>query len=143
MSDASDVRAWRARAEALEAENETLRYRLAEAMSIFESKCKTPAEWGLTSQQARIFAALLSSEIATHQQIRSAAFFGAEETEWARQHIACQVTRMRAKLKPFGMEIHPVYERGYRMTGAKKIRVGAESADALDPRLGAVAWLPR
>lgn len=126
MSVASFIRPREAaRIEALEAENALLRARVVEAERLaFAGDWTAPAEWGLTAAQERIFGLLLSRERATKAQMASASWSLRPDCDVPDpKTIDVQLSLMRRKLKPFGIEIRTLWGRGYALDAGERARL--------------------
>lgn len=125
------------RVQELEADRDEWREKCHALEFMFQSKCITPMAWGLTAQQARIFAVLLSNHIATHDQILTAMNYGGKNTVARETSLNTQMHHLREKLRPFSITITSVFGVGYSMNGAVKSPIPSDTPSALnDPRFG-------
>lgn len=106
------------RIEALEADNDRLRERIAELEAAFGMDVLPPIEWRLTMSEARVFGVILKRELASKEAIM-VALYGFEER--ADPKIAdVFVCKIRGKLKPFGVQIRTRWGHGYFMDPADR-----------------------
>lgn len=112
-----------ARLEALQAENERLREQLTALEAAFGLDLLTPIEWRLTGQECRLFGALMGRPLLTKDAAMAALYRdrGAEEPEI--KIVDVFVCTMRAKLKPFEIEVATRWGEGYFLTPATKAAV--------------------
>ena len=108
------------RIQALEQQNFELSEKLLALESVFEQKCQTPSEWGLSSSQKKVFAALMGRGIVSKDQIYSALYYDSAELDRNPSIVQVFVFHLRAKLEPYGIKIATVGKQGYRMTGTVK-----------------------
>ena len=97
-----------------------LREKLSALESVFEQRCATPVEWGLSPYQKRLFGALLANRIATRDQLIQAITWDRGDCDVDLETIQVLLSRMRSKLAPHGVKITSIYGVGYSMSGAMK-----------------------
>lgn len=111
----------RQRIEALEAENDDLRERLAQMEArVFGIGWRPPMEFMLTSKEGAIVATLLAHpEGCSKPQLLDALYAhlpNADEPEI--KIIDVFICKARKKLKPYGLEIETMWGAGYRFAAA-------------------------
>ncbi|MCV9940937.1 helix-turn-helix domain-containing protein [Boseaceae bacterium BT-24-1] len=115
-----------ARLEAVLAENERLRDRIAALEDAFGMNVEAPVFLGLTASEARLFGALMKRDTLTKGQIMSALYVGRMDGEEAEIKIVdVFVCKIRKKLKPYGLTIETLWGQGYRISPAMKTRAAA------------------
>ncbi len=105
------------RLEVVEQENLLLRERIAALESILMDCARPEMEWGLTSQEVRVFGVLVNRELATKDAIMAGLYSdrAGEEGEVEPKIVDVFVCKIRKKLKPFGVEIRTVWGQGYTL----------------------------
>ena len=104
-----------ARLEAVEAENEMLRDKIAYLEEMLGWRSPAPIAFGFTGMEAKVFGVLMKRDLATKEAI-SAALYADRPNEVAEIKIVdVFVCKMRRKLRPFQIEIDTVWGQGYRM----------------------------
>lgn len=79
------------------------------------------SEWGLSSQERRIFSVLFKNSITTHDQLFTAAFYGRDEPEFPEFSLRPIIAKMRKKLSLSGFKIKPLYGIGYSLEKPSKV----------------------
>ena len=110
-----------ARLEAVLEENERLRDRVAflEA-SLLGDSFLAPAEWRLTTSEARVLACLLARTFCTKDTLMAALYRDDGRDEPEIKIVDVFICKVRKKLKPFGVFIDTVWGQGYRLDEANK-----------------------
>jgi two-component system cell cycle response regulator CtrA len=115
------------------AENQRLRDELAPPGYV-------PAVFGLTPTDERAFKALLSRDQWTKEALLASIYLEhAEQDIPDIKIIDVSICKLRAKLKPFGLDIETFWGRGYRMTPATRARATILIDRALNDE-AAAAW---
>lgn len=118
-----------ARVEALEAENERLRARIAELEGALVHEFATPAGWGLTGSEARLLGALTTRELLTKEAAMTVLYPNVDADGGPQPKIVdVFICKMRKKLEPVGVCIETVWGRGYRLGAASKAIVAGATA---------------
>ena len=108
------------RISALEAENDTLRERLRVLESEFcGAEWLAPAEFALTPSEARILAVLIFRDWATKEQLFAAQPRPDPDAAPNIKIVDVWICKIRAKLKPYGIEILTMHGRGYKIEDAE------------------------
>lgn len=109
---------WKLRAEALEQENEMLRERIGEFEALLKVEWQPPLELALTPSEVQILRLLVAREdIVTRQQIMTFFYALRPDVEQPEEKIVdVYVCKVRAKLRPFGLNVETVWGRGYRLS---------------------------
>lgn len=108
----------------LAARNEELEAEVANLRSLlFDAPVDIAPEIGLTSHERAILLALLAHERVVSREVlyeatRQAPHAKGESTDPV--VVSVRMCTMRAKLKPFGIEIETVWGRGYRLPEASR-----------------------
>lgn len=90
------------------------RIRLLEE-ALAPSSIPIPAEWTLTSSEARVFAHLTTREMATKSSIMVALYSDKVDDEAAIKIVDVFVCKLRKKLKVFDIHIETVWGQGYSL----------------------------
>lgn len=97
-------------------ENAILRERVRQLEDALASSSITvPLEWGLTSTEARLFAHLVTRDVATKESIMTALYSDRPDDDPEKKIVDVFVCKIRAKVKPFGVEIATVWGKGYAL----------------------------
>lgn len=99
---------------------EHLRARIAYLEMIVFDREDLPTEWKLTQDQSVIFNLIYAREWVPTAKLVAAVYMFKDEPRRPSETIRCQVSNMRNKLKPFGVEIIGIGWRGYHMPPASK-----------------------
>lgn len=111
----------RAEVETLREENTQLRHELGAGDNLeFRAKCK--AILGLRPAAAQLLHIVCKGK-AQSQSALMLAYAGHKYESPAYPVIRVQMNIIRRALKPHGVEIHPVYGKGFRMTPENRLRV--------------------
>lgn len=105
----SDPIAMQKQIDDLEFENAELR------KALVPPTAQIPLEWGLTPHEVEIVAAMAAREFLGKEQIRTVLYAGipqGEERHWKNADV--YIFKIRAKLKPFGVEIRTIWARGWQ-----------------------------
>lgn len=120
------------RLEVVEQENLLLRERIAVLEAVLMESAKPAIEWGLTSQEARVFGVLVNRELATKDAIMLGLYSGraGDDGEVEPKIVDVFVCKIRKKLKPFGVEIRTVWGQGYALDPATRAsyRISSKAA---------------
>lgn len=115
-----------ARLEAVEAENDLLREKIARLESLLGMRMVSPIEFGLTGSEARVFGVLMNRDLATRDAMMTALYANkADDDEAEIKIVDVFVCKMRKKLKPFGIQIGIQWGQGYYLTPVMKDKVRA------------------
>ncbi|MDE2577925.1 MAG: helix-turn-helix domain-containing protein [Hyphomicrobiales bacterium] len=119
-----------ARLEVVENENEILRERIRQLEhALFTSEISIPFEWKLTASEYRVFAFLLTKQVATKEALMSAMYtFRPDSEEPDAKIIDVFICKMRKKLKPFDVEIRTHWGSGYSVDDATRAKFGKRSS---------------
>lgn len=120
------------RIEALLEERERLLGRIDQLEAALGLGFLTPLEWRLTGAQMRLFGCLMARELMTKEAGMAAMYrdrVGSDD-EPDIKIIDVQVCKMRAALKPFGIEILTRWGQGYYLTPETKAHVSGLMAPA-------------
>lgn len=113
------------RTEAYEERCAWLEERVAQLESALGMDFLTPVEWQLTAQMMRLFGCMMARELMTGPAAMAALYrdrLGADD-EPDPKIVDVQICKMRARLKPFGIEIVTRWGLGYFLTPATKAQV--------------------
>lgn len=97
----------------LREENEALREQIAYLQAALMGPEELPLEWGLTKTEQRIVRVCLTRDIATKEAIATALYWDKDEPEDAISNIRVHLSKIRRKLKPFGIEIKTSWGNGF------------------------------
>lgn len=107
----------------LRAENETLRERVRQLESLLlPEDIAIPLEWGLVNAERRIFAALTTREI-VNKDLLYEALYGDRldlDHEIDVNVVESHMSKLRKKVRPFGVEISGERFVGYRLRDRHK-----------------------
>lgn len=112
-----------ARLEAVEAENDLLRARIAQLEGLLGFTITAPISFRLTPCEASVFGALMKRELMTKETAMAAIYRDLGRDEAEIKIVDVFVCKMRKKLKAFDIVIETVWGQGYRMTPSVKDRV--------------------
>lgn len=97
-------------------EIETLRERIRQLEQVLvPDTINVPVEWRLTSSEARLFAFLTTRDVASKSAIMQALYSDRPDEDPEPKIIDVFVCKLRAKVKPFGVNIETVWGRGYSL----------------------------
>lgn len=109
---------------ALEAENDELRATIRDMEQAFGFHNEVPIMFGLTQSESKVFSLLIERDMANRDQLLSALMHGrGADAEPHRKIVDVYLCKIRAKLKPFGIEITSVWGRGYMIDAANKAKI--------------------
>lgn len=120
------------RTEALQERCDWLEERVAQLEAALGLGFLTPVEWRLTAAMMRLFGCLMARELMTKDAAMAAMYrdrLGADE-EPDIKIVDVQICKMRALLKPFGIEVHTRWGQGYCLDAPTKARVLELMGDA-------------
>lgn len=109
-----------ARLEAVEAENEMLREKIAYLEEMMGWRTPAPISFGFTGMEAKVFGVLMKRDLATKETILAALYAGRPNEVAEIKIVDVLVCKMRKKLKPFEVEIETVWGQGYRLAPSGK-----------------------
>lgn len=102
--------------EAIEAENDELRARIAELEEMVGLRIEIPLIFGLTASEARVVGVMMRLPIATKEALLTAIITDVTGNKVPEQKIIdVFVCKARKKLQRFGIVIETVWGRGYRI----------------------------
>lgn len=113
------------RLEALEAENNLLHEKVAMLQELLVGSYRCPVEWRLTGQEERVFGCLLHREEASKDQIM-AALYANRIDDADIKIVDVFICKIRKKLKPFEIQIHTIWGRGYRLDAPTRAAILAQ-----------------
>lgn len=117
----------RRRLEALEAENDELRERVASLMRVLRAEhIVLPREWRLSPVEAKLFGALLARAAASKDMIMAALYGDRIDDEPDIGAVNVIIHNSRKKLKPFGIEIRSIHGYGYELPPEQRARLRGE-----------------
>lgn len=93
----------------------TLEERVRQLESILTPAWTVPVEWGLTSQEARVFAHLMTRDMATKESIMAALYSDRADDQVEPKIVDVFICKMRKKLRPYGILIETVWGQGYAL----------------------------
>lgn len=109
----------------LTAEIETLRERNRQLESlILPDDVVIAPEWGLVNVERRCFAALTVRDVVTKQQLYAAVYGDRNEADLPAEEsiVESHISKMRKKLKSFGIEVRSERFVGYSLVGRERFR---------------------
>lgn len=112
-----------ARVEALEAENETLRERIAQLEGLQGHEFMSPVEWRLTTSENRVFGCLMARDLARKEAIMAALYRDCAKDEAEIKIVDVFICKLRKKVRPFGVEVLTRWGEGYFLTAETKAAV--------------------
>lgn len=128
------------RADAILAENEQLRERVAVLEGLLMDVRPLPPEWCLTGSEARIFGVLVNRPVATKECLYRALYDVHQDGGFTDTIVEPHVSHLRRKLKPFGISIETRRGYGYLLPETVRARFRVAAAPALPrPRMVAAA----
>ena len=96
----------------LEEENALLQERIAYLTGALGQHKICPPEWGLSITEQRIFQAIEAKEYASRDDLMAAVYWDKDEPA-VPHSIHVFMSRLRKKIKPFGIEIGNLYGAGF------------------------------
>jgi two-component system cell cycle response regulator CtrA len=111
---------WEARAKVLEAENEEMRERIDQLEKAIGIAVEPPLVFDLTKSEAIMFGVLLNNRAPRKETFMTALFSNHIDDPPEQKIIDVFICKMRAKLKPYGVEIKTCWGVGYEMPEASK-----------------------
>lgn len=109
--------------EAIEAENDELRERIAFLEELVGLRMEVPPVFSLSQHEDRLLGVLLKREFATKEHILHA-LYGHRPNEVPEiKIIDVFVCKARAKLKKFDIEIDTLWGKGYALNPANKAKI--------------------
>lgn len=110
-----------ARNKLLETENEALRDRISELEAMLGMSFDSPAFLALTGKEAVVFGVLMKRNSVSKRMLMDALYGGRPDGDAAEEKIVdVFVCKLRAKLKPYGVDIETNWGQGYFMTAPMK-----------------------
>lgn len=106
----------------LEDENEELRERIRMLEAMMGFTFDAPLQFGMTAKESKIFGVLLKRDLATKQHIMDVLYSTMPDKEPDMKIVDVFVCKMRAKIKPFGVEVSTSWGRGWYMTAENKAK---------------------
>lgn len=97
----------------LREENETLKEQIAYLQAALMGPEELPIEWKLTKTEQRIVRVCLARELATKEAIATALYWDKDEPADGMSNINVHMSKIRRKLKPFGIEIKTSWGKGF------------------------------
>lgn len=110
----------RARIEKLEDENYGLRLRIRELEAALMVPWKAPEEWQLTPTEARVFKALAARAFLTKTALFTIVWACDNADVPSQKIIDAYISKLRRKLKPFGIKIWTRWGEGYFLDEAQR-----------------------
>lgn len=106
-----------------------LRARIRHLEELLQPQVSPPAAWGLVRREVQIFQALLAREPASKDYL-AAVLYGDDDIETMPETILSHMSKLRAKVRPFGVEITCERNLGYRLIGRQswRAKLGCKSA---------------
>lgn len=93
----------------------TLEERVRQLEDALTPPWAVPVEWRLTSAEARVFAHLMTREMATKESIMAALYSDRADDQIEPKIVDVFVCKIRKKLRPFGIQIDTVWGKGYAL----------------------------
>lgn len=103
----------------LEQENDDLRARVRELEALSGVRFEAPPQFRFTKNEAVIFGMLLKNELVLRESMMQMLYLH-EQDEAQIKIVDVWVCKMRAKLKPYGIEIQTQWGQGYFLSPASK-----------------------
>ncbi|MEO1110555.1 MAG: helix-turn-helix domain-containing protein [Pseudomonadota bacterium] len=125
--------------QALEAENDELRARIDDLERALFADVIVPFDWGLTANESRVVACLLSRPFATKDALMAALYRNDGKDEAHIKIIDVFVCKARKKLAPFGVEIKTLWGQGYMVDEAIRRTVLSGSVELISDKTGVAA----
>ncbi|MDK1386346.1 helix-turn-helix domain-containing protein [Sinorhizobium sp. 8-89] len=106
-------------------EIEMLRERLRQLEEVLApSTVSIPVEYRLTGSEARVFAHLVSRDIATKQSVMLALYSDRPDVEPEIKIVDVFICKMRKKLAGYGVDIRTVWGQGYSLANRHEFSRG-------------------
>lgn len=118
------------RLEAVEAENERLRDELQMLKESLGLTFLAPLEMQLTGKETQLFGRLLKGGMVTKDSLMATLYHDTGKDEPEIKIVDVFVCKLRAKLRPFGIEIGTRWGLGYEMSPAMIAKFRAEWTQA-------------
>jgi DNA-binding response OmpR family regulator len=112
--------------EAVEAENDALRERIAILETLLGFRVEVPLVFNLTAQEAKLFGLLLKRDLVTKEAGMVALYGSRPDGDVAEEKIVdVFVCKMRPKLKAWGIVIETKWGQGYYLSAESKAKARA------------------
>lgn len=107
-----------ARLEAMAAETQRLRDRIAVLEGMLGLDLRAPLEFRLTNLEARLFGVVLQRGMASRETLMAALYYDrpTDRDEPEIKIVDVVVCKIRKKLKPFGIDLLTIWGQGYRLS---------------------------
>ncbi|SEQ71000.1 two-component system, cell cycle response regulator CtrA [Faunimonas pinastri] len=112
-----------ARLDALQAEIDRLQDRIEILEAAMGMEFLAPVEFRLTGSENRVLGVLLKRDLATRNALLAALYRDDGRDQPEEKIIDVFICKLRAKLRPFGLEIATHWGNGWSMTPAMKARI--------------------
>lgn len=93
----------------------TLEERVRQLEDVLTPPWAPPVEWRLTSAEARVFAHLMTRDMATKESIMAALYSDRADDHVEPKIVDVFVCKMRKKLRPYQIQIETVFGQGYAL----------------------------
>jgi len=101
--------------ERLREENELLKEQNAYLRSALMGAVELPLEWKLTKTEQRIMSVCLARDLATKEALAAALYWDKEDPADGPSNVKVHISKIRRKLKPFGIEIKTIWGQGFHV----------------------------
>jgi two-component system cell cycle response regulator CtrA len=126
MNIETELRLARERIAQLRSQNEYLEERLRDERERFAPVRVFPVAWGLTRLETTLLAALASREMVSRDHLMAAMYPPHVRDEINPKIVEVTICKIRAKLRPLGMEIHTRWGMGWHVDADVRARLNAE-----------------
>jgi DNA-binding response OmpR family regulator len=109
-----------ARLEAVEAENDLLRARIAQLEELLGFTMGAPLVFRLTASEARVFGSLMKRDMVTKEHVMAALYRDNARDEAEIKIVDVFICKIRKKIEAYGVEIDTVWGQGYRLRSEMK-----------------------
>jgi DNA-binding response OmpR family regulator len=130
MDIETELRLARERIRQLSESNEYLREQIRAERDRLAPFRAFPVEWGLTRNETLIFSALISRDVVTRDNLMAVVYPPHVRDEMVDKNIEVYICKIRAKLKPHGIEIYTRWGMGWHVDPKVRARLKSELAEA-------------